>query len=438
MNQSLTTRLSNIAGIVVAIIIILLPFHEFLTTWAASNFNHYDLLRVWKEILIFLLTPVIIYITYKTPAVKKWLKNSWLVRLTLSYILLNIGLGIWSYKTARVNKITLADGLITDLRFPIFFIFTAVIAYHSKFLKKYWQQMLLLPATIVVAFGLAQLFLPLDFLKHFGYGPKTIPPYETVDQKTQYHRIQSTLRGPNPLGAYLILIISACFIYFKKYKWPKLILAICATTTLFFTYSRSAYVGLALSLVILYYLLKLNKKWHKQFLIICGAIFIALALLVVSLRYNSVAQNVLFHTSNSSKSPDSSNAQRISGLEAGLREVVHQPYGEGPGTAGPASEHNITPPRIAENYYVQIAQETGWIGLLIFLSINVIVAVKLWQKQKDPLACLLFASFIGISIVNLVSHEWADDTLSLIWWGMAGITLAPDIIEHTKRQKINT
>jgi O-antigen ligase len=363
--------------------------------------------------------------------------KDWIIRLIFLYALLTIVLGIWSYKAGHVNKSALFAGLIINLRFPLFFIVTLVASYKSKILKKYWQALLLIPASIAVTFGLAQLFLPVDFLKHFGYGPKTIPAYETVDQKLQYHRLQSTLRGANPFGAYLIIVISACFINLRSRKWPKLILAMASTAALFFTYSRSAVLGLFASLVSLYYLLFLNKKYRKYFALVCLSGLVFLAILVGVFRYNSVAQNVLFHTSSSSKSSTSSNAQRASALKTGLKDVVHHPFGEGPGTAGPASVHNNHPPKIAENYYIQVAQETGILGIVIFILINILLGIRLWRKQKDPLASLLLASLIGISIVNLISHAWADDTLALLWWGMAGIMLSPGIINksHEKNKK---
>jgi hypothetical protein len=40
------------------------------------------------------------------------------------------------------------------------------------------------------------------------------------------------------------------------------------------------------------------------------------------------------------------------------------------------------------------------------------------------LALVLFASFIGISFVNLLSHAWTDDTIAYIWWGLAGAAMA--------------
>ena len=80
--------------------------------------------------------------------------------------------------------------------------------------------------------------------------------------------------------------------------------------------------------------------------------------------------------------------------------------------------------KLAENYYLQIGQEIGLLGLLAFLAINVLVAQRLWHRRAHPLAMTLFVSLIGISVVNMLAHAWADDTLSYIWWGLAGAACA--------------
>ena len=63
------------------------------------------------------------------------------------------------------------------------------------------------------------------------------------------------------------------------------------------------------------------------------------------------------------------------------------------------------------------------IGLALFLLINVGVGYLLWLRRDDPLALGLFASLIGISFVCLLSHAWSDDTVSYIWWGLAGMAM---------------
>jgi hypothetical protein len=140
-------------------------------------------------------------------------------------------------------------------------------------------------------------------------------------------------------------------------------------------------------------------------------------------------QNVLFHTDVTSQASQSSNDVRFQNLERGLKDVETDPLGDGPGTAGPESVRNNNKSRIAENYYLQIGQEVGWIGLGLFLAINGIVAWLLWQRRDQYLALGLLASLIGISFVNLLSHAWRDDTLALLWWGLAGVALSPGILK---------
>jgi hypothetical protein len=433
MNRSITTRLVKLVSLAILLILVIMPFHEFLTTWAASNFGHLDAWRIWKEALIGLCLPMAAYLVWANPKLIHWLKTSWLFWLIIAYIVLNLAIGVWAYKTGRVNKNALADGLLTDLRFPIFFIVTLTIASYSDLIKKYWQPILLVPAILVILFGLAQLLLPLNFLSHFGYGANTIPAYSLVDQNSHYRRIQSTLRGANPLGVYLILVIPAFFIRLRDKFYYRLAMIVLAVAAMLFTYSRSAYLGLIVTFVGLYYLLWLTDKLRRKFLIGCVILVLLLAGLIIGLRYNQVASNIFFHTNNSSKAPQSSNAQHVSAFETGIKEVYRQPLGDGPGTAGPASVHNNHPARIAENYYIQIAQETGLIGLAIFIVINAFVAKGLWQNRSDPLAALLLASFIGISLTNLLEHAWADDSISLIWWGLAGTALAPAIIKRERK-----
>src|SRR6185437_15347018 len=101
--------------------------------------------------------------------------------------------------------------------------------------------------------------------------------------------------------------------------------------------------------------------------------------------------------------------QHASALKQGVHDIIHQPFGRGPGSAGPAIVYNNGQPRIAENYYVQIGQETGWVGLILFLLINAGVGYLLWVRRRDPLAVMLYGSLIGISFINLLSHAWTDD-----------------------------
>jgi hypothetical protein len=416
------SRLAEILSWIVAVILVLLPFHALLTTWLGSHTGHLDLIRIWKEILIVLIALPAAWLLFRSRDLRHWFwrsKIAWSINI---YFLLQIGLGLLALNSHRVNATALIYALIINLRFLDFFLICYVLAAYSVFLKRYWRPILLWPAVIVIAFGLLQLLLPYDFLKHFGYGPKTIPAYQTVDSDINYQRIQSTLRGANPLGAYLVLIIPA--LIFVRRRAVKAISLIAAAIALFYSYSRSAWLGTGAAVVSMAFLKLGASRRAKQIMaVICGLILLV-GVGLYAARSSQSIQDTLFHTSSKSVNV-SSNARRSDAIKDGLKDVVHQPLGRGPGTAGPASFRNSGhPARIAENYYLQIGQEAGIIGILLFLAINWLVAARLWARRMEPLAQILLASLVGISLVNLVSHAWTDDTLSLLWWGLAGIALA--------------
>ncbi len=421
------SKLAERLSWLVATVLVLLPFHAILTTWAGSNFGHLDFWRVWKEILLLAMVPPTFWLIWRTPELKKWLINSWVTRLFGIYILLHLALGTWSLANHLVNKTALIYALIINLRFIGFFVICAVVASKSDLLRRNWKKLLLAPAAAVVAFGLVQkFFLPYDFLRHFGYGKNTIPAYQTVDSNLDYRRLQSTLRGANPLGAYLILVISALSVYLRKNLKLFSLFMLGAFVVLFFTYSRSAEIGVAIALSLLAWW-GIGKKVSSGRIV---ALFVALAILaggsLYIFRNSQTVQDTLLHTSSSSIAPRSSNADRLQSMENGVRDVIHQPLGRGPGTAGPSSLRNASHgPRIAENYFLQIGQEVGVIGMALFIAINLLVAKELWVRRTDQLARILLASLIGITFVNLLSHSWTDDTLSYLWWGLAGIAATP-------------
>lgn len=418
--------LSVILSWLIAGILALLPFSALLSTWAGSNFGLLDVWRVWKEILFLLMLPPAAWLVWRSSTLKKWLVNSWITRLFAVYIFLHLVLGTWAYANHEVNKTALVYSLIVNLRFIGFFILCFIVATYSDFLRRHWRKILLLPGGVVIVFGLMQKFLlPYDFLRHFGYGSSTIPAYQAVDANLDYRRIQSTLRGANPLGAYLILVIPALGVGAKKSKVLRVGVTLTGLLVLLFSYSRSAWLGLVAAVAALRAMtLKTFSIGYKTMLIVI-ALFILVGGGIYLTNKSEEAQNVLFHTSDDSPSLSSSNADRLASLEAGAKNIINQPLGRGPGTAGPASFRNDQPPRIAENYFLQIGQEVGVIGVLIFIAINTLLLKQLWARRNDQLAKILLASLIGLTFVNLVSHAWTDDTLAYLWWGLAGVALAP-------------
>lgn len=420
-----------------AVILAVIPFHAFLTVWAASVFGHYTLVRLWKEVILVLLLFAAFYLVSQRIELWREMRRSRLFKLLAAYVIVQVLLGLAGYARHDVNRVALGEGLIQDLRLVGMFFVAWVAASYSPWLRQHWQKLLLVPAAIVIAFGLLQItVLPTNFLTHFGYGAQTIKPYELVDQNSGFVRIQSTLRGPNPFGAYLVVVISAlaALLISKKLRknipdgsmWWFLLISLASLIVLYYSYSRSAILGLILSVAVIAWFSIRNENVKRWLLIAAAAAIVLFGGLVLIFRHNTYFEDTVFHSSQLSHSKTSSNQDRTSALEGGIHDVIHQPLGRGAGSAGPASVHNNHPPRIAENYFLQIGQEAGWLGLAIFIAIYYYVAKGLWERRNDPdgLPLILFASLFGLTLVNMLSHAWADDTLAYLWWGLAGIALA--------------
>jgi hypothetical protein len=429
------SKVVKVMSWLILITLALLPFHAFLTVWFSSLIGHYILLRLWKEaILIFLLAGAI-YILVKDKILRGITTRTLLVKLIVIYIILTIVWGIAAYALNKVTLKALGFGLIINLRFLVFYLVVWIAASKSPLLKRLWMKFLLVPAGIVIIFGILQrIILPYDFLKHFGYGQKTIFPYETINHNVHYPRVMSTLRGANPLGAYLVLVLTALAalaIKFKRHRLWSVALFGAGAIVLVCTYSRAAWIGAVLSLFSLG-IMSLKRGLIERLLLPAAIVLLILVVALVAVLRNNVAfENIFFHTQTNSAVKTTSDQGHLSAFKNAFRDVVHEPLGRGVGTAGPASEYN-TGVRIAENYYLQIAQEIGWAGMILFIAINYLVACELWFRRDDILARILLASLVGISFVNLLSHAWTDDTLSYLWWGLAGITLAPIIADRQK------
>jgi hypothetical protein len=444
MKKVAPSQISSISSVLIAATLVLLPFHALLTVWAGSNFGHYEAFRLWIEVLLVPLALFTVYAGWKDRAIRTLFQRDKLVLVSLAYILWQVLLGLYALHAGWVNGAALLTGWAIDLRFIAFMLICWVIATQRPWLAWQWRRLLLIPAGVVVAFGALQAWvLSPDILRHFGYGPDTIAPYTTVDAKTTYIRVQSTMRGPNPFGAYLVLPITALVAYVvrgmrKERELATFIFLAVACVALGATYSRSAYIGAVLSVAYICWLSLPSQRAKKWLLVAFAVVALAAGSAALALRHNDQFENTFFHTDEHSQSSQSSNAVRSSALQQGAKDMFEHPLGSGPGSAGPASVRNSSPARIAENYYLQVGQETGWIGLGLFVAINILLVMRIWQRRGRQLAVVLLASFVGITFINMLSHAWADDTLGMLWWGFAGIALGlpPLAQEGAKTAKV--
>lgn len=415
----------------------LLPFHALISTWGGTTIGPYEVWKTWKELLLLLLFIPAAALIFSQRDLRSYLISSWIIRLAVLYTLLHI---IIALAIGQDQDATLY-GLAINLRLIGFFFISIVAFWNTKIKSKFIASAILVPCIAVLVFGLLQMFvLPTNFLQWFGYEKGvTITPSLNIDEQPDQIRIMSTLRGPNPLGAYLILpgmlllALAARNIEWVKNKLKlisvKHLLVFAATlfalaVVLYGTHGRASWIGFVVAAGTCAFLL-LPKKIRPHIFIVGTAVVVLTSVLVYQYRSSSFVQNVIFHDNPETGAVVTSNDAHLEAAEQGLRDIVKEPLrGCGPGCAGPASFYNENGIRLAENYYLQIGQEVGVFGILMFITLCILVGVKLFKIKEEPLALALLASLIGIAAANLLLHVWADDTLAYVWWGAAGAVIA--------------
>jgi hypothetical protein len=436
---ALSNKISGWASWLAAIMLVLAPFWAFISVWLASAIGHYTAIRLVLELLLALLAlAAASLLALDKKLARKLVKQKWFW-LVLAFAALEIIWGLAAYASGNVSLKALGYAWIVDSRYLLFFVAVYLLASKSNFLAGNWKKLLFIPAVIVAIFAILQFaVLPLGFLSHFGYGPHTIFPYETINSNKNFPRAMSFTRGANPLGAYLLVVatLAAATLAARLAKSTRR-LHFCARSdlaqigvlvlglaALAFSFSRSAWLGTAVSLVLLALLAITSARARKLAAASIVLVAVALALAFTSVSGNTTVQNYLFHTQTNSIVKANSDAKHLQALTNGFSDFASEPLGRGPGTSGPASVHNDNAgTRHAENYYLMIGEEDGWLGLALLLAVFVLVAIEL-ARRKTKLALALFASFIGLAVTNLFLPAWTDVTLAYIFWGLAGLALA--------------
>ena len=415
------------------------PLHIAISIIIGANIGGLSVLKMFKDLVLVFGFCLVFFSSATKPWFKRWIRQP-LVVLIAAYALLTITLALLRPTDQDAELL----GVTYNLRFLLFFLYGWLLTqwYTPAPLLKTAVKTVLAVAGIVVAFGLIQYwFLPNDALTHLGFTKANgVFPAFFIDDKPNLERVMSTVRDPNSLGSYMIIIASllgTLLLKVRKEKRQFIGGALLATVLcLFLTFSRSALLGLLLAggtIVALVGRKHLAGKLppvvtlkNAALLGITAGILLAGGLYVA--RDSYFVQNVIFHADASTVQEDP-NQLRVRFAQESLKTIISNPTGLGPGTAGLASIKNQTQgTKLNENYYLQIATEVGVIGLLLFLIILALVGRALYTASHHNIYALaLFGAFAGLAFTNLLVHIWSNEAVAYTWWGLAGLSLVPGV-----------
>ena len=409
-----------------------MPFHIFISTVIGANIGGLALMKVLKDIVLVFGFCSIMLASFHQSWFKEWLKNK-LVLVIVLYAALTLLLALVRPTDTDAEVL----GVTYNLRFLVFFLYAWLLVktFPKRNILQFSILISLVAGTVVALFGVIQyVLLPNDALTHLGFVRSNgVLPAFFIDDKPNLERVMSTLRDPNSLGSYLIIVMSLALAWRQKSdKRAKLIwsgVGLMAGLCLLLTFSRSALLGLVVALACAAALVgrshvKLSRKQFRVGLVVLAVAAIGFLASAFTLRDSYFVQNVIFHADQSTSLEDP-NQLRVRFLRESVVKIAHNPAGLGPGRAGLASiRNNVQGTQLNENYYLQVATEVGVLGLTLFLAILILVAVRLYRATGDSAyATALLAAFAGLALTNILVHIWSNESVAYTWWGLAGLVM---------------
>ena len=418
-------------------LLVYMPFHVFLSTWLSTYTGGLEIWKAAKDILVLVLAPVLAWVAYKQRLFRQKTFRI-LFCLTLLYGAVH---GVWVFNHL-LDRPTLFEAFVYNNRLLWYVLIGYLAGSVSQKQPKNLIKLILGVSTIVAFLGVLQYFLPKDFLTHFGYSvTRGVKPNFFIDDRPSLPRIMSTLRDPNSLGAYLVLpSLLLSYLALKKPSKSLLILGLLTLhlLALFLTFSRGALIGLGLGYVVVGYLTyrKHIASWMKNNVLLIAVIVSVFTAFFIVGRNSSVVQNYLLHRTTSTVQADP-NQLRVELQKKAAKSVLHKPFGHGPGTAGIVSIRNPKTSLLTENYYLQIAYEVGFPGLLIFIVVLVEVYRALLHVAKvNSLQPVLIASFWSYVAVALLIHLWSNEAVAAQWWLVAGVVVGANNTTKSLRSPV--
>ncbi|HZQ16847.1 MAG TPA: O-antigen ligase family protein [Gaiellaceae bacterium] len=287
----------------------------------------------------------------------------------------------------------------------------------------------------VAAIGLVDVFaVPLSFWRRFSgwygdqlglhyFGLSGLPEnfVYNAGNGVVYRRLTSTFLSP--LATAYLLVVAMFLLPLRRRAG--LALGLLLFAAVLWTHTRAALVALAAGLL----LLALVRRAARPLLFAAVAVVLGLAFVK---GYGHVAPRTHFtptelreqerHAAqgpapsyDATAAGESSTSEHLSSLRAGVRTVLHHPWGYGLGNAGVTAERTSVLPQAGESTYTELGVETGVAGGLVFVawSLGLLVAVA----RRLPWLAAAFAAVLVIGIqTDVIGVPW----LAVVAWALAG------------------
>ena len=319
------------------------------------------------------------------------------------------------------------DNLVAleGMRVMVQYVLWFFIGYHllrSREQARGLVDVFLLLAVVIALIGISQYILGMEM------------PAEWVDQAEQgvRTRVVSIIGSPNILGSLMVLAMSIAYaMYYGSKHWFKkmvyagvfLVLALC----LIFTFSRGAWLALILAALLL-------GLWIDKRILI---LMVIVALLTPTLMPS------VYHRMAYMMSPEymtsSERGGRVGRWDLAVKHWQTNPaVGVGLGQFGGAVAARNFPESsfYADNWYLKVGAETGWVGLgatLLLILIGLRRARSSLNATDDDYLNIMglgiLAGLVGVLAHNCVENVFEVPMMASYFWFFLGVVAALPLVQ---------
>lgn len=262
-------------------------------------------------------------------------------------------------------------------------------------------------------------------------------------------RIYATFTHPNPFAIFMVMIFLVSLSFSLSSQSKKyLILSPLYLSAIFLSGSRASMVAMAAALIIPFFSIKKENRKKaiiKLIIFFASAVIVSQAVILISSLMKSGLSDYTF-LDNVLRNGSFSNSRegRLEFWRVALALFKNKPltgYGLGTYFSAYSTEYgmNIHFARFAHNHYLQIAAETGivGIGLFLFFLWNAFRGVlhNAKQSEKTPFFWGMVAGILAFLLHIGVDFTWNFPAITMLFFFFLGVATKEDIKAPIKINK---
>jgi O-antigen ligase/polysaccharide polymerase Wzy-like membrane protein len=233
----------------------------------------------------------------------------------------------------------------------------------------------------------------------------------------------------SPLATAYLLVTAMFFIPLRARRWGPA-LALLFFVALLLTHTRAALAALVVGLLVLAVLRRAPLPAVLAVLVAVLGLAFVKAYSHLAPRTHFTASELRQQEQNAHRHPqvshdatsanEASASEHLSSLRAGVRTVVHHPWGYGVGNAGVTAERTNVKVEAGESTYTEVGVEMGLLGALVFIAWMVALLVRL---RSVPWFAAAFAAMLFVALqTDMIGIPW----LGVVLFALAGAYVSRD------------